>query len=106
MKQSISYIFIALAACCALSCYKDLGNYKYKVPSAPVVQGLDSVYHATLGDTLVVAPTVTIAGSSQRLGFQWRIDVPAHAGRGVALRAGDEIYLGQVRLQFELGSGG
>jgi hypothetical protein len=32
-----------------------------------------------------------------------RIDVPAHAGRGVALRAGDEIYLGQVRLQFEMG---
>ena len=30
-----------------------------------------------------------------------RIDVPAHAGRGVALRPGDEIYLGQVRLQFE-----
>jgi FHA domain-containing protein len=30
-----------------------------------------------------------------------RIDVPAHAGRGVALRAGDEIYLGQVRLRFE-----
>lgn len=32
-----------------------------------------------------------------------RIDVPAHAGRGVALRHGDEIYLGQVRLQFETG---
>ncbi|HEX4273964.1 MAG TPA: FHA domain-containing protein [Bryobacteraceae bacterium] len=30
-----------------------------------------------------------------------RIDIPAHAGRGVALRAGDEIYLGQVRLRFE-----
>lgn len=30
-----------------------------------------------------------------------RIDVPAHAGRGVALRNGDEVYLGQVRLQFE-----
>jgi FHA domain len=35
-----------------------------------------------------------------------RIDVPAHAGRGVALRTGDEIYLGQVRLQFELSAGG
>jgi hypothetical protein len=35
-----------------------------------------------------------------------RIDVPAHAGRGVALRQGDEIYLGQVRLRFEMGSGG
>ena len=31
-----------------------------------------------------------------------RIDVPAHAARGVALRAGDEIYLGQVRLRFEI----
>ena len=30
-----------------------------------------------------------------------RIDVPAHAGRGVALRPGDEIYLGQARLRFE-----
>jgi FHA domain len=33
-----------------------------------------------------------------------RIDVPAHAGRGVALRNGDEVYLGQVRLQFETAS--
>jgi len=31
-----------------------------------------------------------------------RIDVPAHAGRGVALKSGDEIYLGQVRLRYEL----
>lgn len=30
-----------------------------------------------------------------------RIQVPAHAGRGVALKPGDEIYLGQVRLRFE-----
>jgi hypothetical protein len=30
-----------------------------------------------------------------------RIDVPAHASRGVALRPGDEIYVGQVRLRFE-----
>lgn len=31
-----------------------------------------------------------------------RIEVPAHTSRGVALRAGDEIYLGQVRLRFEM----
>lgn len=30
-----------------------------------------------------------------------RIEVPAHASRGVALRPGDEIYLGQARLVFE-----
>ena len=31
-----------------------------------------------------------------------RIEVPGHASRGVALRSGDEIYLGQVRLKFEV----
>jgi hypothetical protein len=30
-----------------------------------------------------------------------RIDVPPHASRGVALRTGDEIYLGQVRIRFD-----
>jgi hypothetical protein len=30
-----------------------------------------------------------------------RVDVPAHAARGVGLRSGDEIYLGQVRLRFD-----
>jgi len=30
-----------------------------------------------------------------------RIEVPAHAARGVLLRPADEIYLGQVRLRFE-----
>jgi len=77
MKQSLSYIFIVLAACCALSCYKDLGNYTYKVPPAPVVSGLDSIYSAILGDTLIAAPTVTIAEKNPHLGFFWRIDVPS-----------------------------
>lgn len=31
-----------------------------------------------------------------------RIEVPGHASRGVALKDGDEINLGQVRLHFEL----
>lgn len=94
MKQSISYIFIALAACCALSCYKDLGNYTYKVPPAPVVTGLDSVYHAILGDTLVIAPTVTIARNNPRLGFQWRINIPAQD---------TGIYFSGPKLQYVFG---
>lgn len=31
-----------------------------------------------------------------------RIEVPAHGTRGVLLKSNDEIYLGQVRLRFEL----
>lgn len=30
-----------------------------------------------------------------------RIEIPAHGGRGVLLKPGDDIYLGQVRLRFE-----
>jgi len=33
-----------------------------------------------------------------------RIDVPAHASRGVGLRAGDEIYFGSKRVRLELNS--
>jgi hypothetical protein len=94
MKQSTSYIFIVLAACSVISCYKDLGNYKYKVPPAPVVKGLDSIYPATLGDTLLVAPTVTIAETNPRLGYEWRIDVPA---------ADTGLYFYGPKLQYVFG---
>ena len=30
------------------------------------------------------------------------LNIPAGASRGIALRTGDEIYLGQARLRFEL----
>ena len=31
-----------------------------------------------------------------------RIEVPAHAGRGVGLRVGDEIFFGSVRVRLEV----
>lgn len=77
MKHPLFYT-ILLAVCLGLaSCYKDMGNYNYKVTPKPVVTGLDSVYAAVLGDTLLIQPTVTIGGGSHtRLAFDWRIDVP------------------------------
>ena len=76
MKKLFFYIVLVLTCRGMASCYKDLGNYTYKVPPAPVVKGLDSMYAATLGDTLLVQPTVTIGETSPHLGFEWRIDVP------------------------------
>lgn len=76
MKKLLLYMSFGLGLCAA-SCYKDMGNYTYKVPPAPVVTGLDSSYNATIGDTLIVAPSVTIADAGHRLSYQWRIDVPA-----------------------------
>ena len=76
MKKLLLFISIGFGFC-VTSCYKDKGNYVYKVPPAPVVTGLDSSYNAIIGDTLLIAPSVTIAESNHRLSYQWRIDIPA-----------------------------
>jgi pSer/pThr/pTyr-binding forkhead associated (FHA) protein len=56
-------------------------------------------FDASLGDWRIFDDGSSIGTTLFREGR--RIDVPAHAGRGIALRHGDEIYLGQVRLRFE-----
>ncbi len=78
MKRLIIYIMGGLGLSCWLTaCYKDKGNYTYKIPSAPVVKNLDSIYPVLFNDTLTIQPAITIPGTSPRLAYQWRIDVPA-----------------------------
>lgn len=74
MKRYLIYIIAAWTFLAA--CYKDKGNYTYNVPPVPVIKNLDTVYSAIVGDSLVIAPTVTIAGSHPKLGFTWKITVP------------------------------
>jgi hypothetical protein len=57
-------------------------------------------FDASSGDWRIFDDGSSIGTTLFRAGR--RIDVPAHAGRGVALRHDDEIYLGQVRLRFEI----
>jgi hypothetical protein len=75
MKKFILYVLTGLSFCLT-ACYKDNGNYTYKVPAAPVVANLDTVYRVNIGDTLTITPTVTIAESKPNLGYEWRISVP------------------------------
>ena len=77
MKRYLLYLLAGLS-CCAVSCYKDMGNYTYKVPASPIVTNFDTVYSAIIGDTLTIQPTVTIAEPNPKLGYQWRIDIPAN----------------------------
>ena len=78
MKRLLVYLFAGIGFnCCLVACYKDKGNYTYHIPPAPVVTHLDSVYSVLLNDTLTVVPSVTIAEASPRLGYMWRVDVPA-----------------------------
>jgi len=75
MKKYLIYI-LTVWACGAVSCYKDKGNYTYHVPPAPVVTNLDTVYQATVGDSIVIQPAVVIDEPAPRLGFEWKISVP------------------------------
>lgn len=78
MKKLFIYLLTVIGlSCCLVACYKDKGNYTYHIPPAPVVTHLDSTYSVLLNDTLTVAPSVTIAEANPRLGYIWRIDVPA-----------------------------
>ncbi|MBS1602636.1 MAG: hypothetical protein JST42_08200 [Bacteroidetes bacterium] len=94
MRNFIIYILAGLCLC-AGSCYKDKGNYSYNAPARPVVTGLDSIYPAIVGDSLIVAPTITIA-SKARLGYEWRIMVG-----GDSLRT-DYYHTQQLRILFAL----
>lgn len=73
--------YIYLLACAVLlfaSCKKDLGNYDYSPPSEPVIAGLkDVTYPALIGDSLLIAPKITLAGADPEkdLSFEWRIMV-------------------------------
>lgn len=80
MKR-ILFIFSILVIGLA-SCKKDLGNYNYHVPSKPIVTGFtDSTFQALVGDSLILAPKVTIQGANPLtdLTYQWDIIVADEA---------------------------
>ncbi|WP_437920313.1 PKD-like family lipoprotein [Sphingobacterium sp. LRF_L2] len=57
------------------NCYKDKGNYEIDIPDRPLVAELDTLYEATVGDSLVIVPKITGLDTSEVDGL-WRIDVP------------------------------
>src|SRR5690554_2912317 len=62
------------------ACYGDKGNYDINIPTAPTVIGLDTVYQAVVGDSLIIEPEITGIDASQ-LKAEWRISVP-ESGEG------------------------
>jgi len=58
------------------ACYKDKGNYVYHPIGQPVITNLDTVYNVFVGDSLVIAPNISIPGSTGKLGFLWNISDP------------------------------
>lgn len=73
------------------SCYKDLGNYDINIPIEPEIKGLDTLYRAVVGDSLIINPTIT-GIPLEHLHCSWRLYVPEeispdrHAYEGNSLR--------------------
>jgi hypothetical protein len=57
------------------SCYKDKGNYEYNMPVIPIVEGLDTLYSAYVGDSLIISPTYKDI-SPDDIECSWEIAVP------------------------------
>jgi hypothetical protein len=57
------------------SCYKDKGNYEYNMPLEPKVVGLDTMYNAMVGDSLIINPTFENI-AKEEIECIWEIAVP------------------------------
>jgi hypothetical protein len=56
------------------ACHKDLGNYEIDMPLEPQVTTLDTLYSATVGDSLIIDPGVK-APPGAELELSWKIMV-------------------------------
>lgn len=63
-------VFITLKAC-----YKDKGNYEYNMPVIPKVEGLDTLYNANVGDSLIITPIYKDI-APEDIEANWEIAVP------------------------------
>ncbi|TJZ63236.1 hypothetical protein FAZ15_02795 [Sphingobacterium olei] len=72
MFQLAFYAFLLL---CLGSCYKDKGNYDINMPITPEIIGLDTLYEAVVGDSLIIEPRFAGVDASQ-LELQWRVMAP------------------------------
>lgn len=95
MRNHLLYILGGILVLAA--CSKDKGNYDYISVPDPVISGLDTAYNATSGDSLIIAPVITLRSGKNDYSCTWKISVPE--------RAMSVDYEGQqLRIVFGLGA--
>lgn len=96
MKNYLLYI-VGCALLIIAACSKDKGNYDYINIPDPSLKGLDTVYSATVGDSLIIIPEVQLKSGKNDYSCFWKIDVPE--------KAMSMDYEGQaLRIVFGLGA--
>lgn len=91
------YLFILSVAAVFAGCYKDKGNYDYVEVPAPLMSGLDSVYHVMSGDSLIVAPKITLKSGANDYSCEWKINIPERAMT-------DDYFTKELRIVYGLGA--
>lgn len=92
----IRWIIIVAVLFLLTNCYKDKGNYQIDMPLEPEVVGLDTLYEAFVGDSLVIVPQIK-GIPADKLQGDWRIYVPE------AVDSGQNRYQGtELRIVFGL----
>ena len=75
----MKHYIIAVLLIVLTACYKDKGNYDYVELKPPVLSNFDSSYIAYAGDSLIIAPVVTLPGGKTDFTCNWKILVPEEA---------------------------
>jgi hypothetical protein len=75
----MKHYIIAVLLIVLTACYKDKGNYDYITLKPPVLSNFDSSYIAYAGDSLIIAPVVTLPDGRTDMTCTWKISIPEEA---------------------------
>ena len=75
----MKHYIIAVLLIVLTACYKDKGNYDYVELKPPVLSNFDSSYIAYAGDSLIIAPVITLPGGKTDISCTWKIMIPEEA---------------------------
>jgi hypothetical protein len=75
----MKHYIIAVLLIVLTACYKDKGNYDYVELKPPVLSNFDSSYIAYAGDSLIIAPVITLPGGKTDFSCNWSIMIPEEA---------------------------
>lgn len=93
MKINKTHIFqLIIGLIYMVSCSKDKGNYNYNMPTIPQVIGLDTLYEANVGDSLIIAPKYEDI-NSEDLECEWYIYVPEAIDPDQYLYSGNSLRI-------------
>lgn len=98
---------IAILMSCLSSCYKDKGNYDINMPIEPQVTGLDTLYRAVVGDSLIIEPEIT-GIPNEHTQCTWRIYVPEEISpehnryEGISLRIAFGLQAKRYRARLTI----